>query len=137
MTVFIDTSAVFALADVEETRNEDAVAVWGSLVGASAALVTTSYVVLEICALLQRRLGLRAVRVFDAKIYPQLHVEWSDAECHESAMRILLATGRQKLSLVDCVSFVVMRRLGISKVFCFDDHFREQGFDVIPAAPIS
>jgi len=136
VTVFVDTSAVFALADVAEAHNADAAAAWQYLISAGALLVTTSYVVVETCALLQRRLGLRAARMFDAKIYPRLRVEWTDAQYHEPAMRILLALNREKLSLVDCVSFVVMRRLGITSVFCFDDHFREQGFDVIPGAPL-
>jgi predicted nucleic acid-binding protein len=74
--------------------------------------------------------------MFDANIYPELRVEWVDARCHEPAMRILLAANRERLSLVDCVSFVFMRRVGINSVFCFDDHFREQGFDVIPNGSI-
>jgi predicted nucleic acid-binding protein len=28
----------------------------------------------------------------------------------------------------------VMRRLGITTVFAFDEHFREMGFDVVPEA---
>jgi predicted nucleic acid-binding protein len=71
------------------------------------------------------------------KIYPHLRIEWVDRPLHEIGMNALLAAGRRNLSLVDCVSFEVMRRLGISRVFTFDDHFREQGFDVIPTAPIS
>ncbi|MEI6809693.1 MAG: hypothetical protein WCN95_13310, partial [bacterium] len=33
---------------------------------------------------------------------------------------------------VDCVSFEVMRRLGLRNVFAFDNHFAEQGFLVRP-----
>jgi predicted nucleic acid-binding protein len=33
---------------------------------------------------------------------------------------------------VDCVSFEVMRRLGIRRAFTLDEHFREQGFEVVP-----
>jgi predicted nucleic acid-binding protein len=32
------------------------------------------------------------------------------------------------LSLVDCVSFEIMRDLGIATTFSFDDHFAQQGF---------
>jgi len=35
------------------------------------------------------------------------------------------------LSLVDCVSFEVMRRIGMNRVFCFDPHFEEHGFEVL------
>jgi len=32
---------------------------------------------------------------------------------------------------VDCVSFELMRRLGLARAFCFDSHFDEQGFETI------
>ena len=34
---------------------------------------------------------------------------------------------------VDCVSFSVMRRLGVRDAFAFDAHFGEQGFTCLPA----
>ena len=42
---------------------------------------------------------------------------------------MLLAEGRRKLSLVDCVSFELMRDKGRHTGFAFDAHFNEQGFD--------
>jgi predicted nucleic acid-binding protein len=47
-------------------------------------------------------------------------------------MEAVLAATRKKLSLVDCASFQTMRELGVRSVFCFDSHFREQGFDALP-----
>jgi predicted nucleic acid-binding protein len=35
---------------------------------------------------------------------------------------------RRDLSLVDCVSFEVMRRNGITRAFAVDRHFQELGF---------
>ena len=35
---------------------------------------------------------------------------------------------------LDCVSFVVMRRLGLGTALALDHHFAEQGFAVKPAA---
>jgi predicted nucleic acid-binding protein len=43
-------------------------------------------------------------------------------------MAALLTAGRRELSLVDCVSFACMRRLGITRALHFDRHFKEQGF---------
>ena len=39
---------------------------------------------------------------------------------------------RRQLSLVDCASFDIMRRLGLRDVFAFDPHFAEQGFRCLP-----
>jgi predicted nucleic acid-binding protein len=41
------------------------------------------------------------------------------------------AANRRSLSLVDCVSFVVMRQLAIRDAFAFDRHFEEQGFTLV------
>ncbi|WP_187148469.1 hypothetical protein [Geobacter metallireducens] len=48
-------------------------------------------------------------------------------------MAILLAVARRKSSLVDCVSFELMRMEGIVSAFTFDRHFKEQGFICVPA----
>lgn len=38
----------------------------------------------------------------------------------------------QNAVLVCCVSFDIMRQLGIKSLFAFDRHFKEQGFECIP-----
>ena len=63
---------------------------------------------------------------------PILRIEWVSAEQHRTAVEMALAAGRKKLRVVDCASFVVMREGAIPKAFCFDRHFREQGFHVLP-----
>ena len=57
-----------------------------------------------------------------------------DEGIHRSAHHALLVSSRRDISLVDCVSFEAIRRLAIDQVFCFDAHFSEQGFYVLPAA---
>ncbi len=39
---------------------------------------------------------------------------------------------RRRLSWVDCVSFVMMRRLRLEACFAFDRHFAGQGFALVP-----
>lgn len=100
-----------------------------------ALLTTSNYVVVETCALLQRRLGTKALHTFRSEVLPSLHVQWVSPPQHETAFAALLASGRRKLSLVDCVSFKLMRDLDLETAFAFDIHFREEGFDCdIPAA---
>ena len=59
-----------------------------------------------------------------------LVVEWVTRDDHSSAQSAVITANRRKLSLIDCTSFVIMRRLGLRQVFTFDAHFAEQGFDV-------
>ena len=59
-------------------------------------------------------------------------VDWVSEDDHLRAMEALLIAGRRKLSLVDCISFRSMQKLGLTTAFAFDEHFREQGFTVVP-----
>ena len=94
--------------------------------------VANNYVLLETAALLQHRLGLAALRAFHEEVVPLLGVDWVSEEPHRAGMESVLAAGRKKLSLVNCVSFQTMRANGIRTAFCFDWHFREQGFEIKP-----
>jgi predicted nucleic acid-binding protein len=85
----------------------------------------------ETSAVLTRRVGMAAVRVFEGDVRPALRLVWVTPEIHEAAVSAQLAARRRSLSLVDCVSFEVMRRTGIRSAFAFDPHFREFGYDTV------
>ncbi len=87
---------------------------------------------METLALPQSRMGLECARAFTADVLPVLDVFRVDEGAHRSAQHALLVAGRRELSLADCVSFEVMRRLNLNDVFCFDPHFAEQGARVVP-----
>lgn len=130
--VFVDTSAIYALMDRADLNHSQARRVWNTLV-AEDYLVTNNYVLVESTALIQRRLGVAALRSFVQDLLPLIDVEWVSESQHQSAVEALLAAGRKKLSLVDCVSFQTMRTLGLRRAFSFDAHFKEQGFEIVQA----
>ena len=132
MTVFVDTSAFYALLDAGDRHHQAAKQAWVALVREAANLASSNYVIVETTALLQNRLGMEAVRAFQEDILPVVRVEWVDDLTHRTGVTALLTAGRRQLSLVDCVSFDLMRRLGIQRALAFDEHFGEQGFEVIP-----
>ena len=134
MTVFVDTSALYAVLDADDDQHSRAEAEWRRLVGGVSGLLTTSYVLVETTALVQHRLGMEAVGLLEQDIRPVLQVEWIDEALHATGMASMLAAGRRGLSLVDCVSFAVMARAGLRQAFAFDDHFAERGFSCLPAA---
>ena len=131
MTTFVDTSALLAVLDADDAQHARASRNWRSLVSANETLLTTSYVLVETFALAQARLGLDASRSLDADVVPSLNIVWVDETLHRPAVAALLVAKRRDLSLVDCVSFEVMRRAGVARAFAFDRHFREQGFSVV------
>jgi len=84
----------------------------------------------ETSALILRRLGMEALRVFEQDIIPILRIIWVAKEVHSAAVSAHLMAGQHTLSLVDCVSFEVMRRTGVRKAFAFDRHFRDYGYEI-------
>jgi predicted nucleic acid-binding protein len=96
------------------------------------SLICNNYVLVETIAVLQNRLGMDAMMVFQNDVRPILTILWVDENLHQRAVSALLAAQRRRLSLVDCASFESMRQAGIRQAFAFDVDFEEQGFEVLP-----
>ncbi len=133
--MFVDTSALYALLDVDDPRHDEAALIWfGLLDDLRAGRVrcrTHSSVVTEASALVQRRLGIEALRDLHHATLPLIDITWIDAELHARAVAALLAAGRRDVSLVDWTSFELMGADAIRLAFAFDDDFAEQGFELL------
>lgn len=132
MTVFVDTSALIALLDRNEAKHAACAREWKQLLVNDTSLITSSYVIVETCAVAQRRLGMEAVRSLTTDFLPLLSVDWVDETVHGAGHAAMLTANRKELSLVDCVSFEVMRRRDVTRVFALDADFAAQGFTVAP-----
>jgi predicted nucleic acid-binding protein len=132
MTIFLDTSGLYAVFDREDANHSRARTAWMGWLREGAVLLTNNYVLLETAALLQHRIGVAAVRALHEELTPLFQIDWVSEERHRAGMEAVLAAARKKLSLVDCVSFQTMRNRGVRTAFCFDAHFREQGFVTKP-----
>jgi uncharacterized protein len=125
--IFLDTSAIYALADRTDTNHATAYSKFESVLRSGETFLVHNYILLESVALLQARLGLSAAILF-LKEAKSFEMEWIDQGLHEEAEKELERIGKRKVSLVDCTSFLVMRRRGVQKVLAFDPDFRDQGF---------
>jgi predicted nucleic acid-binding protein len=133
VSTFVDTSVLLALLDADQPQHARAAAAWRALLAADESLFATSYVLVETYALVQRRLGFDAVRTLTEDIVPLLAIEWIDEATHTAAVAALLTAARRGLSLVDCTSFLAMRRRGATRAFALDADFEGQGFTMLPA----
>jgi predicted nucleic acid-binding protein len=131
VSVFVDTSALYAFLDGDNTRSPAAKTEFASIVE-SERLVTHNYVVVETASLVHRRLGSPFTRALFEELVPLIDVHWVDERTHTAAVSAHLATQSRRVSLIDLVSFEVMRRNGIRMAFCFDPDFSRQGFDTRP-----
>lgn len=132
MTVFVDTSAWFALASAGDQDHAAARDAYAALVERGESLVTTSYVLSEAMGLIQHRLGWKPLERFAAAAQT-CDIAWVDAPRHRAAEEILFRRRRRHINIVDAASFAVMRELGLDTAFAFDDDFTREGFRVLPA----
>lgn len=130
--IFVDTSALYSLISTEDQNLTLAVSTWKHLLERGDLLLTNNYVLVECFALIQNRLGIEFIRTLQSNIVQFLQIDWIGEQQHTSSVHDVFIANRRQLSLVDCSSFETMRRLGIRKVFSFDEHFREQDFEVVP-----
>jgi predicted nucleic acid-binding protein len=55
VTVFVDTSALLAFLDADQSRHADTVEAWRQAIDGRDRLVTSNYVLVEVVALVQRQ----------------------------------------------------------------------------------
>ena len=130
---FVDTSALLAFLDRNALRHADVVAT-SSAVFADRRALTHNYVLIETEALTRRRLGAGVARRLLEDIAPVLEIVWVDADLHRAAVARLLRSSRRRSSLVDHVSFELMRRKGLRSALTLDRDFAREGFELVPSA---
>lgn len=127
--IFLDTSAIYAMADREDPQHEVAKERFQALLDLGEGILTHNYVLVEAMALIQSRLGLEAA-IKLARDSRAFDIEWVDEATHEEAVRHLARVGKRQLSLVDQVSFLVMRRRAVRMALAFDPDFEDEGFQL-------
>lgn len=130
--ILVDTSALYAILDADDVRSPEASSIWDSLLDGidegEIEGVTHNAIVIEASALVQRRLGVEALRDLHDALLPVLTVHWVDAPLHTRAVTAMLAARKRDVSLVDWTSFELMRMRAIERAFAFDEDFADQGF---------
>lgn len=129
--IFVDTSALYALLDSGDASHARARATWSRVREPRIPLVSTNYVVVELTAVVQARLGHSAVRDLHTSLLPLIEMHFVAQSLHAAAIELLLGEQRRRLSLVDCTSFLFMRRHSIASAFAYDRDFKDFGFTLV------
>jgi predicted nucleic acid-binding protein len=126
--IFVDTGAWIAVA-VRDDPDHEAAMRW--LGRNREPLTTTGYVLAETATLIRMRdksaRGHRlAVRVASSILRQRTAILQSvTASDLQNALRVFRRYSDHLFSFVDCTSFAVMDRLGITYAFALDTHFEE------------
>lgn len=129
--VFLDTVGLIATWDVRDQWHLAADNAYQALARQGCRLVTTPLVFWECGNAAARRPYRRRVNVVRRQfIDAGLLFEPTDGEIGKAWMAFDNGEAAQA-GIVDHVSFVVMRRLGITEAFTNDSHFKAAGFTVL------
>lgn len=130
--MLLDTSGLFCAHHVDEPNHTQA----RGLIDAAPRLLTHNYVLAELIALAEaRRLSRPPVLTYLTQLIdtpmidtPKLEVVWVAEDLHQNAMDLLEHRLDKTYSHCDAVSFILMRRRGISEALTTDRHFAQEGF---------
>ncbi|MBN3941965.1 MAG: PIN domain-containing protein [Nostoc sp.] len=133
-TVFLDTSYIIALETSDDINHDVTLKHWQIFIQELPRLVTTSYIFDEIVTFFNsRNRHAKAVEVGNRLLSsPSVQFIHVDEVLFFDGWRLFQQYDDKSYSLTDCVSFVVMKQLGIRTALSFDKHFVQAGFEKLP-----
>jgi predicted nucleic acid-binding protein len=130
---FVDTAYAVALANVRDSLHSRALALDRQIESEGVQLVTTEGVLLEIATALRSvRLRQIAVGAVERFWHNSIVVELTADLLHES-WEMYKRHSDKEWSWVDTISFVVMRREGMTEALTSDHHFEQASFRALLA----
>lgn len=124
--IFVDTGFLFALVSKRDVHHKRVVDVFREFGNRRLAdhLVTTNHVVGEAITLTLKIGHRKAVRLGEQLYSEKLaRIHWATPEEERTAFDYFRRHQDQAYSMVDCLSFVVMEKLGIREAFAVDSDF--------------
>lgn len=131
--VFLDTSYLKALLDVQDDFHQKAVVIWRRLEKQRVQFVITNFVLDESYTLIRKRCGLEVARILRSRLIE----DWRSVKIirvtiqDEADAWNWFQKDWSELSFTDCTSFSAMKRLDLSSTATFDDHFTRAGFTIV------
>ncbi|WP_240703208.1 PIN domain-containing protein [Thermococcus indicus] len=133
--IYMDTSALIAFFNPRDRNHEAATSFFREMALEGSSFIIGRHTLLEFLSGASKRVGKRRAILIREKLLESKFIEivaekdgdWKDAwKCFEKYV------DNNGIDVFDCLSFSIMRRLGIRKAFTFDDDFETAGFIKLP-----
>jgi predicted nucleic acid-binding protein len=131
VTVFLDTVGLLAVWDSTDQWHQAAQARFAQLQTAREELVCTTFILTECGNASARRPYRDAVCRLRERLESSNRLVVPTEDDWRMAWQAYQVGQAESAGIVDHISFVVMRRLGITKAFTNDRHFRAAGFEIL------
>jgi uncharacterized protein len=130
-SVFIDTVGLLALWDRSDQWHENARHAFSLLNPNKVTLFSTTLTMAECANALARTSFRMEIDEYRKRLEADGNLIWPTSEDWQAAWAAYREGRYGQAGLVDQVSFVVMQRLGITRSFSNDRHFRAAGFETL------
>jgi len=136
--IFLDTSLLVAYYNADDVNHIDARKLLKEIEGRKVSLLTSDFIFDETLTVLLVRAGKKkAIEVCNALLKDieagNITLMRVNEEVFKKATEIFTRFVDKEWSFTDCTSYILMTDAGITKGASFDEHFRQFGFEVLPA----
>lgn len=128
--ILVDTSALYAFINAKDPDHGRIDRLLSNFKG---RISITNYIFDEIVTLVNARVG-HEKAVYVGNILqrsPQIEKIWITPGDEKQAWELFASRKDKSYSFTDCTSFVLMKRLKLTKALALDDYFRQEGFEEV------
>jgi uncharacterized protein len=129
--ILLDTVGLIALWNRSDQWHVAAKQSFDELVAAHYDFVTTSAVLLECGNAAARQPFRQEVVLLRKNLEAREKLIFLTPEDWQNGWQIYETNNAEQVGIVDCLSFVTMRRLGLHQAFTHDRHFNTMGFETL------
>lgn len=132
--IFLDTDAFVAKYIQKDQFHRQSMTFWDLLRQEKEKCATSNFVLDETFTLLGRRAGYRFAheRALNLYVSKALLILRPDLYDELDALNYFKKYSDHCVSFTDCISFALMDRMKIKRVFTFNKHFAWAGYEVLP-----